>query len=644
MTKNENGDKDYSIRTINIKLDHTEEQIKFLNKDIELFSFLHDIGVNRYARLPDTTYANRREEAKKLRKELVTPELTGTFVDLAIGERGADSHFRTLRKMAMKDIFYRDRELKKIEKENPNLLKLESIWFNPVKNVYGKCTMCDREGKIFWQHNEVEYNENLCEVCAVDFFTYRKPLATLNRNDKTNYFLCKDLVVSKNKDKLSKALLKEINRFDNIIDPFKGTVTNSFKLKGGQWKMNFETKKANITLSNLDKIEIPFSGDHYYNNFPKYGLFADTYKFRKLIEDHISRKGYANIIRTNKDGKNSYFLSVPTHYPLQDRELKIGEIEGCILISQRRVLIYINGKAKFIQLYNPYLKKRIYGNKSKDIQKKNAELCICDWNTIPKKNHMLLINLKNKLGFDWINAHDVIVTKSDDDNKIIVKDDYNDRMIEMSINRDTGFGELKFIEDGHSHISIILHIVERKKILDEINKDKDKNKYRKLDIYLGPQIPIPKKYSGGNLLKHIMHKNKEIARNIVEETKKLLNGGTVVLVDYKGMHPEEKGIIPMGSLNDQINNMLKYDSIYGGSVYWGNLKVLTCPNCHTVLPERDGTRLIIRDIFLSDMNDWICEENQCKIKINSPLLAVARHIMSSDMKELLKKPKKNKDN
>lgn len=34
-------------------------------------------------------------------------------------------------------------------------------------------------------------------------------------------------------------------------------------------------------------------------------------------------------------------------------------------------------------------------------------------------------------------------------------------------------------------------------------------------------------------------------------------------------------------------------------------------------------------------NDY---KNQCNIKINSPLLAVARHIMSSDMKELLKKP------
>lgn len=512
--------------------------------------------------------------------------------------------------------------------------------------------MCGREGKIFWQHNEQEYNESLCEVCAVDFFAYRKPLATLNRNDKTNYFLCKDLA---SKEQLSKGLLKEINRFDKLIDPFKGTVSNKFKLKGGQWNMDFETKKITITLSNLDKIQVPFSGgDYYYNNFPKYGLDSDIFKFRKLMEDHISRKGYASIIRINKGGINSYYLSIPTHYPMQDRELKVEEIEGCILISQRKVLLYINGKAKFIELYNPYLKKRIYGNKTKEIQQENADLCICDWNRIPKKNHMLLLNLKKKLGFDWVNDHDVTVIKSEDDNRVIIKDDYNDRMIEISINRDTGIGELRLEEDGHSHISLILNIVERKKnlektkVVNQINLiNTDKNKYnkqqstvRRTDIYLGPQIPMPKKYSDGNLLKHIRHKNKETARQIVEEAKKMLNGGTVVLIDYKGMHPEGESIVPIGSLKDQINNMLRYDSIYGGSIYWGHLKVLTCPNCHKVLPEKKANRLIIRDIFLSDMTEWECEEDHCNKKINSPLIAVARHIMTGDMKEFLKKPTK----
>lgn len=678
MTKNEQNNKneDYSIRSINVKLDPTKEHIEFFDKDIEIFSILHDIGVNRYASLPNPTTDNRREEAKKLRKELTTPELTGTFVDLAIGERGADSYFRSIRKMAIKDIYHRDKELKKIEKDNPNLLKLESIWFNPVKNVYGTCSMCEREGKIYWQHNEQEYDESLCEVCKVDFFAYREQLATLNRNDKTNYFLCKDLVF---KEELSKGLLKEINRFDKLIDPFKGTVSNKFKLKGGQWDMDFKTKMATITLSNLDKIQVSFSGgDHYYNNFPKYGLCADVFKFRKLIEDHIDRKGAASIIRINKDGKNFYYLSIPTHYPMQDREQKVEEIEGCILVSQRKVLLYINGKAKFIELYNPYLKKRIYGNKYKEIQQENANLCICDWNRIPKKNHMLILNLNKKLGFEWVNEHDVTVTKSDDDNNVTIKDDNNDRMIYISINRDSGMGELRLEENGISHISLILNIVERKKnlektkVVNQIDKqlsdnmhltniEKDKNKCdkqqdavnrqqdavnrqrstaRRTDLYLGPQVPMPKKYSDGNLLKHIRHKNKEVARQIVEEAKKMLNGGTVILIDFKGMHPEGEGIVPMGSLNDQINNMLKYDSIYGGSIYWGHLKVLTCPHCQTVLPEKNANRLIIRDIFLSDMNSWICEEDHCDEKINSPLIAVARHIMTSDMKELLKKPTK----
>lgn len=86
MTKNDENNKneDYSIRSINVKLDPIKEHIELFDKDIQTFSRLHDIGVNRYAKLSEPTKINREEEAKKLRKELTTPECTGTFVDLAI--------------------------------------------------------------------------------------------------------------------------------------------------------------------------------------------------------------------------------------------------------------------------------------------------------------------------------------------------------------------------------------------------------------------------------------------------------------------------------------------------------------------------------------------------------------------------------
>jgi hypothetical protein len=49
---------------------------------------------------------------------------------------------------------------------------------------------------------------------------------------------------------------------------------------------------------------------------------------------------------------------------------------------------------------------------------------------------------------------------------------------------------------------------------------------------------------------------------------------------------------------------------------------------------------VIRDILLSKVTSWICESEGCGSKINSPLIAVARHIMGSDIEELLKKPTK----
>ena len=632
MAKNKEAD--YTIRSINLKLLPKEELVDRINNEFEVFSYLHDIGVNRYARLIEVNAETIKEEAKKMRKELQNEDISGTFVDLAIGSKGAENYFHQKRDRARKDILHRDTEIKKLEKENINLTKPESVWFNQVKKVSGICCMCGREGKMPLYSNE--FKEALCEVCAVDFFSYRETLKPIKRHIKKDYNLCKDLA---DKENLSKGLVKEILRFEKS-EEFKGTISNKVKLKGGQWNIEFEKRLTTITLRKprgKEKIQVEFLGDHYYNNYPTYGLRSDVYKFKKLIEDHLYRKGAAFLTRSHINGsdpvKYDYYLSVPTHYPMQIKE----KVEGCILISARKVLVYVNDKAEFVELYNPYLKKRIYGTKQKEIQARNKELCICDWNKIPQKNHMILTNLKKKLGFNWINEYEVTVKKSEDGNKVTIVDDNNiNRYIEISLDQGTGTAELKSFNNGNNS-KHTLYIVESKRPLDP----SELNKYRKKDLYIEPQVPMPKKYADGNLLKHVKHKNKETARYIVEKAKKMLSSeGGVVLIDYTGIHPEKEIKVPIVSLNDQITNMLRYDSIWKGSIRWGRLKVLICPHCHSILPEKLVNRYIIRDIFLSKIKNWICDGDNCGRYINNPLIAVARHVMSSDIKELLKRQTK----
>lgn len=630
--------KKYFHRSINLKIDPaklSKEDVEKFDIDIEKFRNLQDFGVNTYVRLPDQKTKTLNEEAKNLRKKLKDPGyISGTFVDLAIGAGGAQSYVRSQRDMAIRDILRRDAEVKKIEEDNPDLIKLKSVWFNPAKDASGICTMCGRDGKIVRRHNEPEYNEQLCEVCEVDFFKWRDSLKTIKRKYiQKNYNICKEI---DHKYELSQGFLKLIARFEKPVDVYKRTVSNKFKIKGGQLHIDWETRKATMTLSTKEKIVVEFLGDYYYENFPKYGLYSDELNFKnfkKLITDYLNNRGGAFLIRKFKDGNPEYYISIPTRYPMKNKE----KIEGCILVSQRRILLYINGSAEFIELYNPYIKKRIYGGKQKEVQKLNKDLCLCDWNRIPKKNHMFLDGLKKKLGFDWIDEHDVIVTKSEDGNRVIVVDGNNENnVIEMSLNRDNMTAELR--SDG---VLQTLYVVEREKGLDE------EDKYIMTDLYIEPKIPMPKRYSGGNLIKYTRHKSKEIARQVVEKAKGMLSkDGSVVLVNYTGIHPEKEAIIPIVSLNDQIKNMLGYDSIYGGSIHWSRLKVLICPNCHQELPERDnGKRYFIRDIFLSNWNAWICEEEKCRKKINNSLIGVSRHIMNSDIKKLLKEPnKKEREN
>jgi len=147
--------------------------------------------------------------------------------------------------------------------------------------------------------------------------------------------------------------------------------------------MDFATQIATLTLNDGEKVGIKFVGEHYYTNFPKYGLDSDTNKYRTLITKFLTEGGYPSLVRKNKDENESeYYLSIPVHYPSINRDLKP---EGVIIVSQRKVMLYINNKIKFVELFNPYFRKRVFERKHKDVQQQNAELSLCHWHIIQKR-------------------------------------------------------------------------------------------------------------------------------------------------------------------------------------------------------------------------------------------------------------------
>lgn len=62
MSKYKKENKEYTIRSINLKLVLTEELIEKINGEFDTFSNLYDIGVNRYARLPDPGMINQKSQ------------------------------------------------------------------------------------------------------------------------------------------------------------------------------------------------------------------------------------------------------------------------------------------------------------------------------------------------------------------------------------------------------------------------------------------------------------------------------------------------------------------------------------------------------------------------------------------------------
>lgn len=609
------------IRTINLKLKPIDDDaLNYYNDYIDFYSIVHDAAVNKYTQsgqlkplgikgaMKDYLNPAQKEE---FRKELRDLGCSGTFIDLAIGKSGASAYYQAQLKKAKKDIIFRDSKIRKIESKSPNLLKLRSVYFPKINDARGECAMCGKKGDMTNKSNECE--EYLCDVCFMDFRKFRQDLKFIRRRYISKFFfLCKKIA---EEHEISQSLRKLLEQYSAPNVSLKNTVTDKAGIKKRTVKINWDNKTVSMKTHSGKIMQAEFLGENYYTNFPQYGYMADTNKFKKLITDFINKGGYPSLLRHRENGQTDFYLSIPTHYPAPQTKLPV---RGYILVSARSILLYINGKIEFFKLNKIYFKKRIFESKRAKISKFNDELLLFEWNQVGKFNGKLLKNLKNKLDFVWGEKPEVI--KSDDGKTIRISSENVTAEISLDDNGDTAI-----LTSGNGD-KRTLYAVET------MSKDE---KYTTLKLYLQKPVPMPRKYSEGNLLKYIKHQNQITARIITEKIKpELPENSGVVLIDYTYLHSEGEGIVtPIVSLNGQIKNMLQYEGIYVGSVSWTRLKELICPGCQNTL-EKAEDRYIIRDILLSNTNSWICECN-FNNGINNPLIVVAKN-MESNIEELLK--------
>jgi len=458
-----------------------------------------------------------------------------------------------------------------------------------------------------------EFDEFLCDVCFMDFRKFRQDLKFIRRRYISKFFfLCKKIA---DEHEISLSLRKLLEKYSAPNVSLKNTVTDKAGIKKFTVKIDWENKTVSMKTHSGKTMHAEFLGENYYSNYPQYGYMADTNKFKKLITDFINKGGYPSLLRHRENGQTDFYLSIPTHYPAPQTKLPV---RGYILVSARSILLYINGKIEFFRLNKIYFKKRIFESKRAKISKFNDDLLLFEWNQVGRYNRKLLKNLKNKLGFVWGEKPEVI--KSEDGKTIRISSENVTAEISLDDNGDTAI-----LTSGNGDKSTLYAV-------ETMSKDE---KYTTLKIYLQKPVPMPRKYSEGNLLKYIKHQNQITARIITEKIKpELPENSGVVLIDYTYLHSEGEGVVtPITSLNGQIKNMLQYEGIYSGSVPWTRLKELICPGCQNTL-EKAEDRYIIRDILLSNTNSWICDCN-FNNRINNPLIVVAKN-MESNIEELLK--------
>lgn len=395
----------YPIRTINLKLIPNIEQEQGLDDYIDNFSSHHDEAMNRFLfsgrteAFPKGTkgvtgcFLNPAEKAM-LWKDLGQTGSSGTFIDLAAGS-SASADFKARLKKVRKELKAKDNEIRKLETENPALLKPTSVWFQEIgmsKRVTSKCVMCGEKGKHLYKSDETE--ESICDVCALDFFRFHKEIKTLRRHAVTDYYLCKKICEEEN---VSKSLKKIIERFQAPLEKLSGTSTDKAMYKKGAVKIDFDTKTATLQLrkkldGGIPKIEVKFLGEGYYLDYPHYGYQSDQNKFKNLILDFLKNGGYPNIFRRIVMGKKEYFLSIPTHYPVSEVQ---KPVKGCILVSNRSILVYTKDAAPaFIKLYKPYMRKRIKHAKGDKVKDHNKNLYLFNWESVPQKESLPIEKLK----------------------------------------------------------------------------------------------------------------------------------------------------------------------------------------------------------------------------------------------------------
>ncbi|MDP2754107.1 MAG: hypothetical protein Q8P40_06915 [Nitrospirota bacterium] len=616
------------IRTINLKLEPKDDVFNYFDDYINFYSLVHDTAVNRYIQsgqlkplgikgaMKDYLNPAQKEE---FRKELRDLGCSGTFIDLAIGKSGASAYYKTQLKKARKDILFRDSKIRKLESESPNLLKLRSVWYPPINDAHGECAMCGKKGEMTNKSNE--FDEYLCDVCFMDFRKFRQDLKFIQRRYISKFFfLCKKIA---EENEISQSLRKLLEKYSapNVI--LKNTVTDKAGMKKFNVKIDWDNKTVSMKTHSGETMQTEFLGENYYSNFPQYGYMAGTNKFKKLITDFLNKGGYPSLLRHRENGQTDFYLSIPTHYPAPQTKLPV---RGYIIVSARSVLLYINRKIEFIKLNKIYFKKWLFESKRAKISKINDELLLFEWNQVGKYNRKLLKNLKNKLGFVWGEKEKPEVIKSEDGKTIRISAENVTAEISLDHN-----GETAILTSNNGD----------KRTLYVVETQSKTEKYTVLKIYLQKPVPMPRKYSEGNLQKYIKHQNQITARIIIEKIKpELPENSGVVLIDYLYLHSEGEGVVtPISTLNNQIKNMLQYEGIYAGSINWTRLKKLVCLECNNTL-EKAENRYIIRDILLSNINSWICDCNHTN-KINNPLIVVAKN-MENNVEELLK-PLTNKE-
>lgn len=543
------------VRTINLKLLPTPQQDLLLEKYVEDSMYVHDRAVNAYIESGTTKYIGKKgsmcdfitKEQRAALKDVLTAEgiFPGnrTHFTSVLGKHGAPKYYLTQIKRMKSKIRYQDKIIQKIESSKPDLLKPESIWFNPVNQVEsGRCCMCGTENDLHHQSNEKKYaHEVLCDVCFEDYKDYRKSLRELKRCGEMGYLLYPVIVneseCSEALKKLARSVMEKMSRPEYasgektmaFVCPVLTQSNKAFNWENIIKKIDFEKKIISIKIQK-EVEEIRFNGEHYYVNFPKYGFKVEDNKFLRLIHDHINiNKGNSWILRgVLPEGKKEYFLSVPVHYHVPDMGFPVG---GVVIVSNRSILIHGCGKSRFIKLRNYYLRKTV------------ARQCV---SKIKSKNEQLMKESKKP-------------------------------------------------------------------------------------------VPIPKKYSGGNLHNYIRFQNHLLSRKTVQFIKKLPKGNrkSVLLIDYTGIHATSekakggynKVTVPISELNEQIKHKLIYDGMYAGEIKWTKLKsVLKCPQCDAPLPEKGegNRRLVIRDILISNINFWKCEK--CNYSVN-PLIMLAENML-----------------